>query len=53
MPRRIWLREMALKLQYDYSMVLSRSHRTREALKHCLKALAIDPASEKGPMPRR
>ena len=46
MPRRIWLREMALKLQYDFSKVLMRSHRTREALEHCMKALAIDPASE-------
>jgi DNA-binding SARP family transcriptional activator len=46
MPRRIWLREMALKLQYDFSKVLSRSHRTREALEHCMKALIIDPASE-------
>jgi DNA-binding SARP family transcriptional activator len=46
MPRRIWLREMALKLQYDYAKVLVRSHRTREALEHCLKALAIDPTSE-------
>ncbi len=46
MPRRIWLREMALKLQYDYSKVLSRSDRSREALEHCMKALAIDPASE-------
>ena len=46
MPRRIWLREMALKLQYDYSKVLSRTGRSREALEHCMKALAIDPASE-------
>ncbi len=46
MPRRIWLREMALKLQYDFSKVLSRSQRSREALEHCMKALAIDPASE-------
>lgn len=46
MPRRIWLREMALKLQYDFSKVLVRSHRTREALEHCMKALMIDPTSE-------
>ena len=46
MPRRTWLREMALKLQYDFAKVLMRSHRTREALEHCLKALAIDPTSE-------
>ena len=46
MPRRIWLREMALKLQHDFSRVLMRSGRTREALEHCMKALAIDPVSE-------
>ena len=46
LPRRIWLREMALKLQYDFAKVLLRSARTREALEHCMKALAIDPASE-------
>lgn len=46
MPRRIWLREMALKVQYDFAKLLMRSHRTREALEHCMKALAIDPASE-------
>lgn len=46
MPRRIWLREMALKLQYDYAKVLARLGRSREALEHCMKALAIDPASE-------
>lgn len=46
MPRRIWLREMALKLQYDFAKVLMRLHRTREALEHCMKALAIDPTSE-------
>ena len=46
MPRRIWLREMALKLQYDFAKVLMRSHRTREALEHCMKALVIDPTSE-------
>jgi len=46
MPRRIWLREMALKVQYDFAKVLMRSHRIREALEHCMKALAIDPTSE-------
>ena len=46
MPRRIWLREMALKVQYDYAKVLLRSNRSREALDHCLKALTIDPTSE-------
>jgi DNA-binding SARP family transcriptional activator len=46
LPRRMWLKEMALKLQNDYTSVLMRAGRTREALDHCLKALAIDPASE-------
>jgi DNA-binding SARP family transcriptional activator len=46
LPRRMWLREMALKLQNDYTSVLLRAGRTREALDHSLKALAIDPASE-------
>ena len=46
MPRRIWLREMAVKLQYDFAKVCMSSGRTREALAHCQKALAIDPTSE-------
>ena len=46
MPRRIWLREMAVKLQYDFAKVCMSSGRTREALAHCQKALAIDPPSE-------
>lgn len=46
MARRIWLREMALKLQYDFAKVCQKSGRTREALEHCQKALAIDPTSE-------
>jgi DNA-binding SARP family transcriptional activator len=46
LPRRTWLREMALKLQNDLTNVFMRAGRTREALDHCLKALAIDPASE-------
>jgi DNA-binding SARP family transcriptional activator len=46
MPRRIWLREMAVKLFYDFAKVCSRSGRVREALEHCQRALSIDPASE-------
>lgn len=46
MPRRMWLREMALKLQNNLTSVLMRMGRTREALDHCLKALVIDPASD-------
>ena len=46
MPRRIWLREMAVKLQYDFAKVCMATNRIREALDHCQKALAIDPTSE-------
>jgi DNA-binding SARP family transcriptional activator len=46
MPRRIWLREMAVKLFYDFAKVCSKSGRVREALEHCQRALSIDPASE-------
>jgi DNA-binding SARP family transcriptional activator len=45
-PRRMWLREMALKLQNNLTSVLMRMGRTREALEHCQKALVIDPSSE-------
>ena len=46
LPRRIWLREMALKLQRDISILLREQGRLRAALEHCQKALAIDPASD-------
>jgi DNA-binding SARP family transcriptional activator len=46
LPRRIWLREMALKLQTDMTRPLLKTGRTREALEQCMKALAFDPASE-------
>lgn len=46
MPRRIWLREVALKLQRDFSALLREEGRLRFALEHCQKALAIDPASD-------
>jgi DNA-binding SARP family transcriptional activator len=46
MPRRIWLREMAVKLHYDFSKICMKLGRTREALEQCQKALAIDPSSE-------
>jgi DNA-binding SARP family transcriptional activator len=46
MPRRIWLREMAQKTQYDFARLLMRSGRSREALEHCMKALAGDPSHE-------
>ena len=37
---------MALKVQYDFAKLLMRTQHTREALEHCMKALAIDPTSE-------
>lgn len=46
MPRRIWLREMALKLQRDMSILLRERGKLREALDHCQKALMLDPASD-------
>lgn len=46
MPRRIWLREMAVKLLYDFAKVCSKSGRVREALEHCQKALSINPCTE-------
>jgi DNA-binding SARP family transcriptional activator len=46
MPRRIWLREMAVKLQYDFARVCMDMGQTQAGLEHCQKALAIDPASE-------
>jgi DNA-binding SARP family transcriptional activator len=42
MPRRVWLREMALHLQTDLTKTLLKLDRSREALVHCLKAIAID-----------
>ena len=46
LPRRIWLREMALKLQRDMSALLREEGKLRDALEHCQKALALDPASD-------
>jgi DNA-binding SARP family transcriptional activator len=46
LSRRTWLREMALKLQTDMTGAWLKVGRTREALDHCMKALALDPASE-------
>ncbi len=42
-PKRIWLRDMAVKLQYDMSKALRQSGRQREALEHSMKALQMDP----------
>lgn len=46
LPRRTWLREVALKLQRDFSVLLREQGRLRAALAHCQKGLAIDPTSE-------
>ena len=46
MPRRTWLREMAMRLHFDLSKLLRRYRRHGEALKWALRAVAIDPTSE-------
>lgn len=45
-PRRIWLHEMAVKLQYDMSKVLRGLGRSREALHHAQRALQLDPLND-------
>lgn len=45
-PRRVWLREVALKLQRDTSALLREQGKLRQALEHCQKALALDPSSD-------
>jgi DNA-binding transcriptional activator of the SARP family len=45
-PRRVWLRDMAVKVQRDKAEILRRKGRLREALDCCQKALAMDPISE-------
>ena len=50
LPRRMWLREMALKLQVDMSAVLRQEGRLRAALEHCQKGLALDPTSDEANM---
>ncbi len=44
--RRIWLREMFLKVQRDAAMIYRRRQDYTSALAHCQKALAIDPLCE-------
>lgn len=46
MARRIWLREVALKLQRDFSTLLREQGHLRAALEHCQKGLQLDPASD-------
>lgn len=45
-PRRTWLRDMAVRLQYDMSKLLRRFNRLGEALDHALRAVSLDPLSE-------
>lgn len=46
LPKRTWLRDMAIKLHRDMSILLRSEGRLREAQEHCAKALALDPTSE-------
>lgn len=46
MPRRTWLREMAMRLHFDLSKLLRKYRRYGEALAWAQKAVAIDPTSE-------
>lgn len=50
LARRMWLREMALKLQRNMSALLREQGKLRAALEHCQKALALDPASDEANM---
>lgn len=45
-PKRIWLRDMAVKLQYDMSKVLRQMGRLQAALDHSQRALRLDPTNE-------
>lgn len=46
LPRRTWLKEMALKVQRDKAAILRNMNRLPEALECCQKALAMDPTCE-------
>jgi len=46
LPKRTWLREMALRVQYDMSKLLRRFGRYGEALDRALKGVALDPINE-------
>lgn len=46
LPQRIWFKDMALKVQRDMASILRREGRLRDALKHCRRALEMDPACE-------
>ncbi|EAQ43654.1 transcriptional regulator [Roseobacter sp. MED193] len=46
MPRRMWFKDMALKVQRDKAEILRRQGHLREALECCQKALNMDPTCE-------
>jgi len=46
LPRRRWLREMALKLLRDMSTLMRSQGQIDEALAQCQQALALDPTNE-------
>ncbi|MEZ5752108.1 MAG: BTAD domain-containing putative transcriptional regulator [Paracoccaceae bacterium] len=46
MPRRTWLREMAMRVHFDLSKLLRRYRRYGEALHWAQRAVAIDPTNE-------
>ncbi|MBE0413709.1 BTAD domain-containing putative transcriptional regulator [Yoonia sp.] len=46
LPQRAWLRDMALKVHRDMAMLLRRRGKLRDAIKHCQRALDIDPTCE-------
>lgn len=45
-PRRMWFKEMSLKVLRDKAEIMRRKGRLREALVCCQKALRVDPACE-------
>ncbi|CUH80591.1 AfsR/SARP family transcriptional regulator [Tropicibacter naphthalenivorans] len=45
LPRRTWLREMAMRVQYDMSALLRKEGRTAQALDRAQRAIALDPSS--------
>ncbi|WP_407493050.1 BTAD domain-containing putative transcriptional regulator [Pseudooceanicola sp. MF1-13] len=46
LPRRVWLREMAIKVQLFKANIRHRTGHLREALDSCQTALSMDPLSE-------
>lgn len=46
MPRRLWFKEMSLKVKRDIAALLRAEGRYREALAYCQQVIAIDPTCE-------